>query len=473
MHSIRPLLAVIVSLVGTIFIVAFRRSPNLREASSVTTAAVKFSIVASMLPFVLKGTALQYTLVTILPGVSITFRADPFGMCFALIASFLWIITTFYSMGYMRSLNEHSQTRFFVFFALALFGALGVALAANLFTLYLFYEILSLSTYPLVTHHQDNEARISGRKYLTYLLGTSIAFQLLAIFLVYHYAGTLELTPGGIIAGKAPKGVTILIYFLFLFGFAKCAIMPLHAWLPAAMVAPTPVSALLHAVAVVKAGVFGVLRIIFFVFGPEVMASHHLGIITLYLASFTIIVGSLFALAQDNLKLRLAYSTISQLSYIILGAALLSDRGMTGGIIHIAMHAFGKITLFFCAGAILCASGKKNISDMKGIGRKMPFTMLAFFMGSCSVIGLPPFGGFMSKWFLALGCIDAEQYLFLGVILLSSLLNAAYFLPVVYQAFFGGVKTEGEIEPGPKYQEGPLPSVIALSLTAVGSLILI
>jgi len=434
--SVKPLLAVLVSLFGSLLIISFGKNPNARESCTFFIAFIKFGIIISMLPVVLGGKIICCNLVEVLPGVGIAFRVDAFGMLFALVASFLWIVTTFYSIGYMRPLQEHSQTRFFAFFALALSSAVGVAFAANLLTLYLFYEMLSLSTYSLVTHHQDKDAKYAGRKYLTYLMGTSIGFFLPAVVLTYVYTGTLNFADQGILTGKAPDGMLIFIFLLYIFGIGKAAIMPIHSWLPSAMVAPTPVSALLHAVAVVKVGVFSVLRICFHVFGLNLMHTLSLDVFLLYFISITVLVGSLFALRQDDLKARLAYSTVSQLSYIVMGGGLLSAIGMSGGIIHIAMHAFGKITLFFCAGAILVNTGIKKISEMKGIGKMMPITMAAFFFGSLSVIGIPPFGGFISKWYLALGTIDAGQLPILVVLLTSSLLNAAYFLPIAYNAFF-------------------------------------
>jgi multicomponent Na+:H+ antiporter subunit D len=467
--SIRPLLAVVVSMIGAAMIVASRRNPNLRESWTIAAAVTKFLIVASMIPIILSGNTIGYTLVEFLPGIEIKLKADAFGVFFAATASFLWILTSIYSIGYMRSLREHAQTRYFACFAIALSATMGVAFSANLITLFLFYEILTLTTFPLVSHKETPEARQAGRKYLAYLLGTSIAFQFVAVVLTYNFAGTLEFSKNGILAGKASPAILTVIYVLFIAGFAKAAIMPLHSWLPSAMIAPTPVSALLHAVAVVKVGVFSILRIMFDVFGLELMQSLNLGVLTAYFVSFTIIVASFFALTQDNLKLRLAYSTVSQLSYVILGAALLTTSGILGGIMQIAMHAFGKITLFFCAGSILVASHKKNISEMSGIGRKMPVTMLAFLIGALSVIGVPPFAGFISKWYLAFGSIEAGELLLLVVLLTSSLLNAAYFLPVVYKAFFEEPKEEFD---GGEIREAPAFVVVPLVLTAIGSFIL-
>lgn len=470
--SFRPLLAILVSSLGTLLIIASHNRPNLREFWTFLIAFFKFGIVCSMVPLILSGHEIVYTLVEVLPGVGIAFKVDALGMLFALVASSLWIVTSIYSVGYMRSLKEHSQTRYFSFFALSLSSALGVAFAANLLTMYLFYEMLSLSTYSLVTHHQDAEARFGGRKYLAFLMGTSIGLLLPAVILTYTYTGSLEFCSQGILAAKASNSALTIIFFLFIIGIGKAAIMPVHSWLPSAMVAPTPVSALLHAVAVVKAGVFCVLRIIFDVYGVELMHDLHLGIMVAYFVSFTIIVGSLFALAQDNLKARLAYSTVAQLSYIVLGAALLSPDGMIGGIIHIAMHGFGKITLFFCAGAILVTTGKKNISEMKGLGRKMPLTMMAFFIGSLSIIGLPPLGGFISKWNLALGSLQAGQLPILVVLLTSSLLNAAYLLPIVYQGFFGKANPDKSSSEGGRIEKAPFLVVAPLVFTALCSIAL-
>jgi len=462
--SIKPLLAVLVSLVAVIPIVASGSRPNLREGWTFLAGIIKFGLVASMLPVILNGTIIEYTLIEVLPGLAIQFRVDPMGMLFALVSSSLWIVTSAYSIGYMRGLSEHSQTRYFSFFAVALSATIGVAFSANLFTMYLFYEMLSLATYPLVTHHQDDEARISGRKYLSFILGTSIGLVLPAMLIIYSLTGTLDFASQGILSIGLSKSTVAVLLLMCVFGFAKAGIMPFHAWLPAAMVAPTPVSALLHAVAVVKVGVFSIFRVITGIFGSNLLLSLNLGTVLCYIAAFTILTASLIALSQDGLKRRLAFSTIGQLSYIILGAALLSPKGQVGGLVHIAMHAFGKITLFMCAGAIFVATGKKYISEMVGIGKRMPVTMIAFFIGSLSVIGLPPTGGFFSKWYLVLGTLEADQMIMLVVLLTSSLLNGAYFLPIVYKAFFC---TPEESMFEDKVQEAPLWCVVPLTITAI------
>jgi len=473
--SIKPLLAVLVSMLVIPVLVSSSGRPNVREAWSFAAGGVKFFLVVSMLPVVLTGREIVLEMFEIAPGVSLAFKVDGLGMLFALVASFLWIVTTMYSVGYMRGLDEHGQTRFYSFFALAVSATIGAAFSANLLTLYLFYEILSLATYPLVAHHQDRQSKISGRRYLIFILGTSIGLVLPAMLYCYSVTGTLEFTTQGIFqAGQVSKPAMTVLLLMFVLGFAKAGIMPFHSWLPAAMVAPTPVSALLHAVAVVKVGVFSIVRVMTGIFGIDLLSSMNLGYMVAVLASITIIVGSCIALSQDELKRRLAFSTISQLSYIVLGVALLSPQGLLGGVIHIVMHAFGKITLFFCAGAIMVATGKKYISQMEGLGKKMPVTFAAFFVGSLGVIGLPPSGGFYSKWFLILGTLEPGHWIFMVVLLVSSFLNAFYFLPIVFKGFFPKSTNTSEAAGtrGEEIQEAPLCCVIPLTITAAVSIVL-
>lgn len=489
-ESIRPFLVIAVSLIGAASIVAARKNPNIREVCSVSAAIIKFLIVISMIPSVLAGNTIHYTLLSFLPQVSIAFRVDALGILFATTASFLWILNTFYSIGYMRTLKEHAQTRYYTCFAITLSATMGIAFSANLITLYLFYELITFCTFPLVAHKETEEAFAGGHKYIFYLVGTSKAFFLTAILLTFTLSGTMAFKPNGIFAQGTTPIILIIVYFLFLAGIGKAAIMPFHAWLPAAMVAPTPVSALLHAVAVVNTGVFCVLRVILNIFGVRLMQELNLGLITAFLASFTILMASIYALTRDNLKARLAYSTVSQLSYIILGGALLSPSGMAGGIMHIVNHAFSKITLFFCAGSIYVASHKTKISEMGGIGRQMPWTMAAFSIGALSMIGVPPLSGFITKWYLGLGSIEAHQPAILLVLLTSSLLNAAYFVPIIYKAFFEvpegllylkpmslgaaarGFDEEENHKEGHTIQEGSYFVVIPLVLTALISLML-
>ena len=464
----RPLLAILVSLVGALLIVGTgERRPNLREFWSVGAGVLQFAFVASMIPDVLAGRPLELVLFRLLPGVQFAFRVDAFGLLFALGASLLWIATSFYSIGYMRSLAEHAQTRYFACFALALSATMGVAFSANLFTLLLFYEALTLSTYPLVAHKETDEAKAGARKYVIYLLGAAKLLLLTAVILTYNVAGTLEFRKGGIFPAlqlAAHPMLLSVVFALFLFGLAKNAVMPLHSWLPAAMVAPTPVSALLHAVAVVKTGVFSTVRVFLFVFGAEAMRQLGVDKFALGIASLTILVASLVALAQDNLKLRLAFSTISQLSYIVLGAALLTPGGIVGGIAHITNHAVSKITLFFCAGSIYVSTHKTDVSQLSGLARQMPWTMAAFAIASLSLIGIPPSSGFISKWYLTVGSVDRGSLWVFGVLLTSSLLTAAYLGPVVYKAYF-----EVPVAAEDNVREIPW-IVIPLVLTAAASL---
>ena len=463
-ESFLPLITWMVSLLAVPAILLLRRNPNARETSTFVAAFAKCGLVAAMVPMVLDGHILRFSFGEILPGIPLEFRVDGLGILFALVASSLWILTTLYAVGYMRGLKEHDQTRFFACFAVSISATIGVAFAGNLFTLYLFYEMLSLSTYPLVTHHGDKEARSGGRTYLSHLLGTSVAFVLPAmIYCWVRSGGDMSFTDGGFLAGKIGAGDGLIVLLAFTLGFAKSGLMPFHSWLPNAMVAPTPVSALLHAVAVVKVGVFCVIRVFTGVFGTDFLGELDVATTVSWIAAFTVITSSLIALSQDNLKRRLAFSTIGQLGYIILGVSLLSPLGVTGSILHIAMHAFGKITLFFCAGAIYVAMHKKYVSELVGIGRKMPITMTAFAIGSLSVIGLPVTGGLVSKWYLVMGTAESGQIALLVVFLISSILNACYFLPIVYRAFL--CRPEESLYDGDR-QEAPLACLVPLCITA-------
>ncbi len=463
------LAAVAVPFVALPAVLALHRHPNLREAATLTSALCLVLLVLSLLDQVQQGGRPAARVVETLPGLAIAFEAEPLGVLFALLASFLWLVTSVYSIGYMRGHGEVHQTRFYACFAAALGSTMGVALAGNLFTLFIFYELLTLTTYPLVTHAGNAAARHAGRVYLGLLLGSSVAFFLLALIATWSLTGTLAFRHGGILAGVVSPGTAAILLALYLFGIGKAALMPLHRWLPAAMVAPTPVSALLHAVAVVKAGVFTVLKLAVYIFGLDYLAALPLTQWLMYVAAATLLLASLIALRQDNLKLRLAYSTIGQLAYIVLGALLATPAGVLGGGLHMVTHAFGKITLFFCAGAILVASGKTRVSEMRGLGRRMPFTMAAFLIASLSIIGVPPLGGFWSKWFLGLATLDAGQAAMLAAILAGSLLSVAYLLPIPLRAFLGAGEPQ---PPAGQLQEAPLACVAALLLTAFGCLAL-
>ena len=444
-------------------------SPNQREAVTLITAGALFLVVLAILPLVLADLPVELELLAPVPGLKIAFAVEPLGMIFAGVASFLWIVNSIFSIGYMRGNKEPRQTRFYVCFAIAIGATMGLAFAENLFTLFICYEILTLSTYPLVAHHKNDDARRAGRTYLGILLGSSIILFLPAIIATWVFTDTLSFATDGIMTGKVPHVIGSVLLLLYLYGIGKAALMPIHRWLPAAMVAPTPVSALLHAVAVVKAGVFTIVKVAVYIFGLDYLRELALADIALYLAGFTIIVASIVALRQDNLKRRLAYSTVSQLSYVILAALILSPLSTMGAALHIAVHAFGKITLFMAAGAIYTAAHKINVSQLDGIGKRMPWTMGAFTIGALSMIGLPPAGGFLSKWYILLGALEAEQMFALAVIVGSTLLNAAYFLPIVYAAFLKPEATDAQDH---EHGEAPLPIVLALVITASATILL-
>jgi len=461
-------LALAIPAVGAILIALTGARPNLREGVTLATSGALLVVVGALLPQVLDGARPRVLLVETLPGFPLELAVEPLGMLFAGLAAVLWPLNSLYSIGYMRGNHEQHQTRFYVWFAVAIASAVGIAFSGNLVTLFVFYEVLTLSTYPLVTHHGTEEAMRAGRVYLGVLVATSVVFLLLAIIWTAGVAGTVEFRPGGILAGKLEGPALAVLLALYVFGIGKAALMPVHRWLPAAMVAPTPVSALLHAVAVVKAGVFSVVKVAVYVFGLDLLAGTGAAQWLAYAAGFTVIAASVVALRilrqRGNLKRLLAYSTVSQLGYVVLATAVYTPAAVTGAALHIVVHAFGKITLFFAAGAVYTAAHKTEISQLRGIGRRMPWTMGAFAIGALSMIGLPPAGGFVSKWYILLGAFQAEHWVVLGVLAASTLLNAAYFIPIVYMAFFQ--REDGPADAGHGHGEAPLPLVAALTVTA-------
>lgn len=463
------ILAMLLPLLAAVLIVLVDKKPNLRDALSIIISLALLATVLSLLPTILEGNQTSITLLEIVPGLPITFTLEPLGMLFACVAALLWPVNTLYSIGYMRGNKEKHQTRFYICFAIALSCTMGIALAGNLLTLFICYELLTLSTYPLVTHKGNEDAKKAGRVYLGILLSTSIGFFLLAILWTWHLTGTLDFKAEGILAGKIAGPELIVLLFLYVYGIGKAALMPMHRWLPAAMVAPTPVSALLHAVAVVKAGVFSIVKVVIYVFGLDMLRLSDGADWVLWIAGFTIISASIIALKQDNLKRRLAYSTISQLSYVTLAVFILAPLSIVAAALHIVAHAFGKVTLFFAAGSIYTASHKTNISQLNGIGYRMPWTMAAFTIGAISMIGLPPTAGFLSKWYMLQGAFQQEQVFAVLIIIASTLLNAAYFIPIIYTAWF---KKEGQ-ESGELVVHGEAPKAIVFALMTTASLTLL
>lgn len=468
------------------------KSPNLREAIGFIAALLLVVCVGFLTHAFVNGQSTSLVIGEVMPGLAIVFKPEPMGILFALIASVLWVVAIMYSIGYLRGNQEDHQTRFFACFALSIASTMGIALAGNFFTLFLFYELLTLATWPLVTHHGDEAARRAGRIYLGTLMGTSICLLLPALIAVWFVTGSTDFIQGGLLADKASPLLTLGLLALCMLGVGKAALMPVHRWLPNAMVAPTPVSALLHAVAVVKAGVFTIVKLIVYVFGTQHLQQCGVTDWLTLLAAFTIVASSVVALNADNLKRRLAYSTISQLSYVTLSASLLGPLSVIGAVLHIVAHAVGKITLFFAAGAIYTTAHKTRVSELRGIGRRMPWTMTAFAIAALSMIGLPPTVGFVSKWFMLSGAMSASSAFGSSVavtaIVISTLLNAAYFLPIVYHAFFSdervnhsqvnaqdtvhdhdAVHDRNEVQ---SHGDAPLPMRIALIFTAGLTLLL-
>lgn len=468
--------ALLVPLMCVAGVLLLRRNTNVREGVSLVSAATLFAHVAALVPSVAAGARPGFVLLEFLPGLSISFTAEPLGVAFALIVSVLWFITVLYSIGYMRAHREQHLTRFYVFFALAIAATVGAAFADNLMTLYVFYEALTLATYPLVTHGGREKDRAGGRTYVLVLLTTSLTFLLVALAWTYLLAGTLDFVEGGVFRdrdGLRPgitPGILTVLFALYLFGTGKAALMPFHRWLPAAMVAPAPVSALLHAVAVVKLGVFAVLKVTVYTFGLDTLASAGAAEAMQYVAAGTLLIAAVCAIREDNLKRRLAWSTISQLAYIVLAATLANRLSLTAGGMHIAAHAFAKITLFFCAGMILVSLHKTTVTELRGMGRSMPITFTAWIVASLCVIGLPLTGGFWSKWYLAHGALAAGQPLMLAVVLLGSLLAMAYLLPPAIRAFYSA-PVQPPAAPALKV-EAPWPSLLALVVTALISVLL-
>ena len=467
-ESISPILAVAVPLLGGALIVATRRSPNIREGCGLVAAALMVLVTLSMIPTVLAGNTLHYTLFSLTndSALSLSFRVDAMGLLFALHAALLWILITPFSIGYVRSLKEHAQTRYHLCIALVMSATMGVAFADNLLTLYLFYEFCSFFVYPLVVHSETKEMFAKGNKYCFYVFGWAKLF-LLASLVAYGLSGTMDFNPAGFFPSGTDSFLLTLIFILFLVGITKAVIVPFHAWLPPAMLAPLPVITI-HHIGGCGVGAFAILRVAYYMFGLETLKDLNLGLPLIIAASFTIIATSIMAFKRDDLKARLIYSTIGQISYTLLGAALLVPAGLTGGLLQLITHAFGKILLFFCVGAIFVVSGKTKVSELNGIGKKMPITMAAFTIGALSIIGFPPTAGFMSKWYLVFGAAEAGQYGAVAVLVASSILSASYLLPIVYAAYFKDLPAGETAE----RREAPSIMLVPIILTAIGTLVI-
>ncbi|HEB93248.1 MAG TPA: monovalent cation/H+ antiporter subunit D family protein [Gammaproteobacteria bacterium] len=407
----------------------------IRTTLNLAGAVLKLALVGVMIWGVFHGSHYE-TRLPLLPGLDLLLRADSLSMLFVVLSSVLWLVTTVYAVGYLE--GSPNRSRFFGFFSLCVTATIGVALAGNLVTFLLFYELLTLATYPLIVHRGTDEARRAGRTYLIYTIAGG-ALLLIGTAWLYTLSGTLAFTARGFLSGldESHNGVLVVIFVLLIAGLGvKAALIPLHGWLPQAMVAAAPVSALLHAVAVVKAGAFGIVRVVYDVYGLQFSASLGVTLPLAIVAAVTIIYGSMRALFQDDLKRRLAFSTVSQVAYIVLGITIVGPLAAVGGLVHLVHQGVMKITLFFCAGNLAETLGIHNVSEMNGVGRRMPWTMVAFTVAAFGMIGTPPLAGFVSKWYLGLGALDGGQGWVIFVLAGSSLLNAAYFLPILYAAWF-------------------------------------
>ena len=465
-------LLLIIPLVAAVLIPLVRRNQNVREGVTLVAGLALLANVIYLIGLVGDGQRPRLQLAEFAGQFKIEFVLEPLGAIFAGIASSLWIMNTLFSIGYMRGNNEKNQTRFFAFVAVAIAGAMGIAASGNLITLFVFYEVLTLSTFPLVTHKGDDKAKRGGTIYALILMGTSLGLLLPAVIGVQAITGTTDFMVGGVFGDYDNMVAISILLFLFAFGIGKAALMPVHPWLPNAMVAPTPVSALLHAVAVVKAGVFSILKVITYTFGPVLTQSASMSTILAWVAAFSIVLASIIAMRQDNLKARLAYSTVSQLSYITFGAMLASGAAIIGGALQIVMHAWGKITLFMCAGAIYTIAHRTNISSLNGLGRTMPWVFGAFLIGSLSIIGVPPMGGSWPKFYLMMGTLESEVAILMGALIVSSVLNVIYLVPIAIRGFMRPAENPEKdlhiAEERKKHRWVIIPPV----LTAIGAFIL-
>lgn len=381
-----------------------------------------------------------YRLVGFAGGLTITFCADGLGMVFAGLVSFLWPLATLYAFEYMT--KEENEKVFFLFYTMTYGVTLGIALADNILTMYFFYELLTIVTVPLVMHTLSRKAILAGRKYMYYSLGGA-AFAFIGMIFIIIYGTTTEFTYGGVLDMNKigdMSNVLLLIYVLAFFGFGvKAAVCPFNSWLPDAGVAPTPVTALLHAVAVVKSGAFAIIRLTFYCFGTEFLRGTWAQYVTMAVVAFTIVYGCSRAVKETHLKRRLAYSTISNLSYILFGVCIMTPLGLLAALSHLIMHAIMKICAFFCAGAIMHQTEREYIYEMDGLGYKMPQVYAVFAVSGLALMGVPGLAGFVSKWNLASAAVnsmDPFAYVGIGALLISALLTAIYMMSFVVRGFF-------------------------------------
>ena len=429
-----------------------------RRTREIWVLSVAFVTAALGLCAVFAGTRETFVAVRFTQTITLAFRADGLACIFAAMVSILWVLASFYALEYMK--HEGAETRFFAFFLMSFGVTLGVAFAANLVTMYLFYELLTLATLPLVMHSMDAKARFAGKEYILYSM-TGAALGFVSMIFVLYYSGGADFVMGGALDLSRIGGdtnVMLLVYVLGFFGFGvKAAVFPFHKWLLSASVAPTPVTALLHAVAVVKSGVFAVMRLTYYSFGAQVLFGTWAQAVVICAAAFTIVFASANGLRSPHLKRRLAYSTVSNLSYILLGTAMMTPAGLVAGLAHMLFHALNKITLFFCAGAVYYRTHKEYVYEIEGYGKVMPITMASFTLTALGLMGVPPLTGFVSKWRLGTSALSTGLgigWLAAGALIVSALLTALYLMTVVFSVYFPR-KKESKSTPAPVENKDP------------------
>jgi multicomponent Na+:H+ antiporter subunit D len=469
LYSIRPLVAVLLPWISLLAILAISNSHRrLKKIVHVLGSLATFGVVFSLLPAILNGKTFGVNIISVMEQINIHLTVDTLGYYFGLVSSFIWLLATIYSTRYI----DHNENRYYSFMAICNSFTIGAAFSQNMFTYFVFYEIMTLTVYPLIIHEETATARLAGTKYLIYTI-TAGAVLLFAILFQYFLGGDLSLVSYGTLGLEtASRSALMVIFFAYFIGFGvKAAVVPLEGWVPDAHpAAPSPASALLSGI-ILKAGAFGLIRVVFNVFGLTLFKDLNLWIYLAVIASVTIVITSVRALMQDDLKRRLAYSSSSQVSYILLGLALLSYDSVLGGIIHIAHHALMKACMFFCVGIMFIKTGKKNVSDMAGMGYRLPLTMICFSICALAMMGTPLTVGFISKWLLGSGAIQANKPFFVIILLISALLNAAYFLPIIYTMFFkhskdnehAEVRFKGEVTPTMLWPTIVLASLVILA----------
>ncbi|UMZ75309.1 complex I subunit 5 family protein [Natranaerofaba carboxydovora] len=451
---------------------AGRRSSKTRNILTVITTTVTFLLVLAMYPVIMAGEIIYYPIAELIPPFGLSFRVDVLGFGLALLSSFVWMLVSIYSLAYMD--GKEYQNRYFSALILTLSGCIGIFLSGDLFSLFIFYELMSLVSYILIVHSETSEALKAGFKYLIVTIAGGL-FLFFGIIITFEIGGSISLHEGGIITEVT--NLSFLAYISFIIGFGmKAGMVPLHVWLPDAHpVAPSPASALLSGI-MIKTGAYGLLRMVFHVFDYNIIVEANWHWILAVLSVITILLGSAVAIVQQDLKRRLAYSSVGQMGYILLGISIMTETAMIGDIFHIFSHAFMKSTLFLAAGVIISKTGKKKIDELKGIGYKMPLTMISFTIAALAMIGIPPLNGFLSKWALSLGALDANQPYYVVLLLLSSLMNAVYYLPIVNTAFFGKVDEEPKPDTGEQVKigkfEAPLTMIMPVMVLGLSCLVL-